>query len=66
MSLEFAIFLKHVQKKKKKIARQMFSQNSHRVVAGVSNPSQFSLRESESARNVRQLCEGLATYETKL
>ena len=51
-------FLKHVKKKKKKIARQIFSQNSHRVVTGVSNPSQFSLRESESARYVRQLCSG--------
>ena len=50
----------------KKFARQIFSQNSHRVVAGVSNPSQFSFRESESARNVRQLCKGLATYATKL
>ena len=51
----------------KKFARQIFSQNSHRVVAGVSNPSrillQFSFRESESAR---QLCEWLATYETKM
>ena len=31
-----------------------------------SNPSQFSFCESESTRNVRQLCEGLATCETKL
>ena len=50
----------------KQIREQIFTQNSHRVVAGVPNPSQFSFRESESARNVRQLCEGLATCETKL
>ena len=27
----------------------------------VSNPSQFSLSDSESGRNVRQVCDGLAT-----
>ena len=32
----------------------------------VSNHSQCSFRESESARNARQLCEQLATYETKM
>lgn len=41
-------------------------QNSHRVVVGVSNSSQFSFRGSQSARNARQLRERLLTYETKL
>ena len=44
-----------------KFVQQIFSQNSHRVVAGVLNPSQFSFRKSESVRNVRQLCEELVT-----
>lgn len=42
----------------KKFVQQIFSQNDPTVIAGVSNPSQFSFSESESARNERQLCEG--------
>ena len=47
-----------------KFALQIFSRNSHRAVAGVLNPSQFRFCAPESARNVRKLCPGLATYET--
>ena len=49
--------------------RQIFSQNSHRVFAGVSNPSRILLNlvsVSQNVRNVRQCCDRLATYETKL
>ena len=46
------------------------SQNSHRVVADASNPgwthSQFTFRQLESRKNVKQPCEGLVPYETKL
>ncbi len=42
------------------------SQVSHTNYEYLMNRSQFSFRESKRASKLRQLCEGLATYETKL
>lgn len=46
-----------------RFAGQVYSQDSCRVVTGVWNPSQFSFRESESARNGKQPLEGLVETE---
>ena len=50
MSLEFAIF-----KMIKKFARQFVSKNSHRVVAGISNPSRILLNLVSVSQKVREM-----------
>ena len=51
MSLEFAIFFKC----SKKIAKQIHSQNSHRVVASFSNPSRILLNLFSVSQKVREM-----------
>ena len=65
-SLWCRLNFEHVQKISVTNFLSKYSQSRRGCLEPVSDPSQFNFRESEGATNVRQLCEGLATDETKL